>query len=1497
MTVSYRNKLPNYMSDLSGKNVPVGSITPVLVDSYSTASSGLQSPEYAYNGYLYCDGRTLNIRDYPQLYTAIGNTYGGSTEVSKTQSSNPGGIRRYYWVNNKAFFNIYRDPAVNSLVKLPYPYGVNFRFVSSGNGLGSLPSNTFQTNVFYSTAIPSEDVSAYVPNDGTEFAYEIVFPENVDVGTLPQTDINITSGVHPNVLFNKGFLLRDWPHNVGTFDLPDYRDRIIVGYGAVNGDGSPTIENSLVNAVGQIGGSWYISKNNLIDGGVFFSVGDVRTRGYTSITSDILTYITGEVSYQVGPLDDYVFNRPIEHYHNILSSEPDESAEAEFSGVPTDQYAVLYAKTRANIIPFEPEGANGLALGHSHGLIAEALNDPRMATYGNTDGIGGIDPTEAPSIDYDVNDPFLTATVQYSGTALISYGGGNTETGGFSKPAISNAGDRYVAFGTPGSSPFSSLQTNRSVSYEVDLTLYEKIYVFAIMGNDGNGGERVNNIGEGLYLQWPDGSSSALLPSGQEFNTANGITGNFQAYDSAYAYWRQSEVDIPAQYRTSNVRFTLRQTVVSVLGDGTTNEQQNPGSDPNGYDMIGIQAIGFREGIPDELPQDAGIYPVTGSRTLSIISLTYDSANGYVIASTLNPHGYEAGTNVTISGASPAEYNGTFEIISDNLGSDYFSYIPDPIPSSSPAVGAPVVKISTGSFRDVTETPAPRVYPVNDITVVGGKTQFIEIPGTGVTFQTYDLLSSGSISTTPVPASEGTVTKLEFNLVAPGGGGADSDTDGGDAGYAYATFPWKGNTYTIYAYGGQGGTSGNNGGAGGPGGSYSIPSALLNDPDFEYSLTEGQSGQSGGGSGSSNSSTSGGGDSGVIGSGGDGSATAFTTTSTDPTVTYTSSGSWTVPTPVAGEVSRTITIRAAGAGGGGGNGNANSGCSSPAIGGSGGAGALITATVSVVPSFYSFVIGSGGSAGVNARDGFANGAGYEYDFPNGSAGGGGAATGGNGGSGAYGNGATAGGGGGATGVYHDGGNAVIGAGGGGGGGGSGGGFNGGSVTDGCYAGGNNQGASTNLNTQSSALDFNDGASGTYGGCTAGGGGGGGGGAGPQGQANGGTGGQAGVGHNGNGGGTGGQRGESAFRSDYVSASWSTAGNGGGPGSSGGSGYVSFDVTRQILYYGNVGGAGGQGCRINFTLRGTSNANVAVSAGLQSPGGNGGSDSTSGQNGYVEVRYGGSQGGGQIETAPTNPEGVYYEGTPEGIPQGTSYDGDIWESSTASDMIPTIPGLGTGNNTKFALPSGNGVPTYGGLVTKYLPFTGEGTREYIIGPIDMRNVNRLRFLMIRGSNFNGGATPEEDIIAYWRRSDSQTTSLLDTVITTSGSASWANYDINIPEADNIRDSNILIILRQTRNSGQDDNATNTEDNYGLAAFTTFFDEVTTREFTPSVGNTISGIDYVSTTVNPNLAGLTATDGLFEMSSSTPISTTALVSPESNIPLITRYHRVKYLIKSY
>lgn len=1501
MTVSYRDKYTAYKQETDGQYAPVGSIVSVLVDEYS---NGAQSPEYGYRNYLYCDGRELNIRDYPFLYGAVGNTYGGSAEVTKRQPTQAGGVTKLYWINGKAFFNLLQDGSVSGSLKLPYPYGVNFRIIDdttrtpAGNGRGGLDSTNFPYNVFFSTKVPTENVSAYLPGDATEYAYEIVFPTNVT--PVPGSTVNFTSANHPTISFRKTYSDADYPFQVGTFRLPDYRDKIIVGYGAVDGEGSPTIENALINNVGQTGGRWYLSRNDLLDGGVFFSVGNVRTTGYTNISADVFTYITGSVEYQLGPIDDYIFSRPVEHFHYILSSEPDEGLEAEFGSSPSDQYAVLYSKSRANVQPFEPQGANGLALGHSHGLSAEALNDPRMATYGNVAGIGGQDPNVPADINYDVNDSILTSTASYSGVSLELYGTGSGEIGGFAAPAVTDRGDRYLAFGYGNSGTFgANLQTNRSVTYTMDLTGYTQLYVFAICGNDSNGGERPNNEGEGLQVSI-GGTQQEIIPSGRDFNAANGISGGFDAYDAVYAYWTQSFINIPAANQTTGQTVTISQSCGNTsVGDGGNELQSGNEGSPNALDMFGIQAIGLRGGIPEEPEDPNGVYPVTGSPLVTISSLVYDSANGYVIASCGAPHGFDSGMIVNISGAIPTAFNGAVTILPDQLSSVNFTYVPLETPSPATATGTITARIASGSFSDVTETPAPKVYVINNNTVIGGKPDVFEVPGTGVIFFNDSITSAGTINASPVTIGAGeTFSQITVNLVAPGGGGAGSFGDGGDAGYAYATFNWKGTNKTIYAYGGEGGTRGNNGGGGGSGGTFLIPADLLNDPDFQYSATAGLSGQSGGGAGSDNGSTDGGGADNVYGTGGDGKSTSFTTSQAGSWTYYYSSGTWDAPSPSTGETSRNVQVQIAGGGGGGGNNNSNSGCTS-GIGGFGNAGALLTATLSQQPSSLSFTIGSGGNAGFNNKDGN-TGTGSEAGS---SSGGGGASNGGNGGQGAWGNGATAGAGGGSSGVYFNGGTAFLGAGGGGGGGGSGGGYNGGGTTDGCYSGGNASGASTDLHAQNSAIDFNNGGNGSSSGCTSGGGGGGGAGAGPSGAANGGIAGQAGVGHNGNGGGTGGARGDSVYRTNYCTASWSTAGNGGSPGNDGGDGYFAVKVDRTILSYGSLGGAGGQGASINFNLLGQ---NIAVTAGLQSPGtgsSTSGDTGVSGIGGYVEVTYYGSEGGGEVTGETTTPSGNYYLGNATGQPGGSLFDGGIWMQSsadgdiTASEVTPVNPGLGTGSNTRFAMPSGTGAPTYGGLATKYLPFNGPGNREYILGELDLTNANRLRFTIIKGTNLNGGAAPEEGILAYWRVAGSTTTNLLDTVITANdGTVGWGEFDIVLAEGSDIRRNNIEIILRQTRPSGNDDNSTSTEDNYGMSAFTIFYDEVTTRVFTPADGQTISNVDFINTTVTATGAGLISTDGFFEMSSSTPISTTALVSPESDISLVTKYHRVKYLIKA-
>ena len=143
------------------------------------------------------------------------------------------------------------------------------------------------------------------------------------------------------------------------------------------------------------------------------------------------------------------------------------------------------------------------------------------------------------------------------------------------------------------------------------------------MGNDNNGGERVNNPGEGVYITWPDGTTepSPILPSRQE----SGLTTS--SYDAQYQQWVPNTYPIPAQFLDGSYAtgddftVTFTQLVRSIGGGGADSTDPNtvgsggeqredtwagstseppvgaPGPHPNGYDMSGIVLIGFSGGF------------------------------------------------------------------------------------------------------------------------------------------------------------------------------------------------------------------------------------------------------------------------------------------------------------------------------------------------------------------------------------------------------------------------------------------------------------------------------------------------------------------------------------------------------------------------------------------------------------------------------------------------------------------------------------------------------------------------------------------------------------------------------------------------------------------------------------------------------------------------------------------------------------------------------------
>ena len=154
-----------------------------------------------------------------------------------------------------------------------------------------------------------------------------------------------------------------------------------------------------------------------------------------------------------------------------------------------------------------------------------------------------------------------------SGTSLMSWGSGSGERGGFRKPVEHDGiGNQYIAFGSAGTSPFNSLQSTRTATVNLDLSDANVLFVYAIMGNDKNGGERVNDPGEGLKVVWPNGDTTSFdgLESYQDSNQSR------STWDQRNSKFRYCETRIPNAYRTSNVNVQFKQTLTS-----TSNELSN----------------------------------------------------------------------------------------------------------------------------------------------------------------------------------------------------------------------------------------------------------------------------------------------------------------------------------------------------------------------------------------------------------------------------------------------------------------------------------------------------------------------------------------------------------------------------------------------------------------------------------------------------------------------------------------------------------------------------------------------------------------------------------------------------------------------------------------------------------------------------------------------------------------------------------------------------------
>ena len=316
--------------------------------------------------------------------------------------------------------------------------------------------------------------------------------------------------------------------------------------------------------------------------------------------------------------------------------------------------------------------------------------------------------------------------------------------------------------------------------------------------------------------------------------------------------------------------------------------------------------------------------------------------------------------------------------------------------------------------------------------------------------------------------------------------------------------------------------------------------------------------------------------------------------------------------------------------------------------------------------------------------------------------------------------------------------------------------------------------------------------------------------------------------------------------------------------------------------------------------------------MQGPG-NGGGEGDNGGPGSINITYFGQEEGTTVPGGTTNPAGRYYECDSDGNPIGSASIANVWQSSTDPAIKQREFGQGTGSTVGFA----NSAIPYNTLtkIQKYIEFKGgatdaAGKRQLEVGTFDFTQVKKMRFTVIRGSDQNGGENPDQALNVFYRKGTSNTVTLFSQILLAANvDPLWQAVEIDVAEADAIRDPSVTLILEQDRGPVYQTASAN-DDNYGLAAITLFYDTQTETQFISTGGATLTGnldeggqpinadtgIDQVRREVSAVQAALTVTDGQFTMSSSTPITTIATVSAENDIPLITKYHRVKYLIKA-
>ena len=206
--------------------------------------------------------------------------------------------------------------------------------------------------------------------------------------------------------------------------------------------------------------------------------------------------------------------------------------------------------------------------------------------------------------------------------------------------------------------------------------------------------------------------------------------------------------------------------------------------------------------------------------------------------------------------------------------------------------------------------------------------------------------------------------------------------------------------------------------------------------------------------------------------------------------------------------------------------------------------------------------------------------------------------------------------------------------------------------------------------------------------------------------------------------------------------------------------------------------------------------------------------------------------------------------------------------------------------------------------KYLRvFGNEAVRFARTIPIDATitnskgsEINTVKIRVIRGDNTNGGETPNEPLELFASNDNATSFTKIGTISSAIGPTTWTMVDIPLPT--NMKVANLILEVRQTRSgAGNPDN-----DNFGIDYVAFAHDQKEESITTYPSGKADLGIEFVTERIEPqgdpiNSAGFEVNEGTFTLSSAVKLSVDSSLQPNIDIPLLTRYHLVKYMIRAY